>query len=127
MNDAKLENIFDKCRRFEAENARLKEHISELERLQEQNGHELDRLRGSSGIALLLAADCAQREHEAARNVADAAVEYDQAKTTYDVSYAYGTLSASVVDQLLTAHGKLRTAAREYSKLKEKENGTDHA
>jgi hypothetical protein len=50
----------------------------------------------------------------AAKKVADAAVVYDVAKTNYDVDEAYGTLSGSVVEKMLAAHGEMRTAVREY-------------
>jgi len=52
-------------------------------------------------------------ELEAARKVADAADEYDKAKTVYDTTTLGGTVNGQS-DELLTAHGQLRNAVREY-------------
>ncbi len=106
--------------------------IVELKREHERLKIEIEALKSQRGISALLAADRTQRERElieethclrarleVAKKVADAAVRYDLAKTNYDVDQAYGTLSGSVVEKMLTAHAEMRTAVREYRALTE--------
>jgi len=92
-----------------AENARLR---AELEAARRESAPRTYRAQVIADVAF-------ETKYEAARKVAEAAVEYDRAKTDYDVDDAYGRLSAGVVEKMLAAHAAMRKAAREYCVLGE--------